>query len=274
MARNLMSLKFAISDVDGTLVNHDKKLTQPTIDAVARLQAAGVPFTIISARPPSGIAFLVEALKPTGPIAAFNGGTVIAPGGAILERHTLKRSAVEQSFAIAGQSGATPWIFAEGRWHIVDSANPHVPHEVLASAQQPVVETDMTHLFDEVDKLTWVSDDHDLLLDLQKQMRAHFGAIATIGMSQTYYLDLTHPLANKGDGVATLARIAGVDLKDVVVFGDQYNDVPMFERAGIAICMGQAPEPVKAKATYVCLSNDEDGVANAIDTILLPMLKG
>jgi hydroxymethylpyrimidine pyrophosphatase-like HAD family hydrolase len=47
----------------------------------------------------------------------------------------------------------------------------------------------------------------------------------------------------------------------------------MFERAGIAICMGQAPEPVKAKADYVCLSNDEDGVANAIDTVLLPMLR-
>lgn len=269
-----MSLKFVISDVDGTLVNKDKKLTQPTIDAVARLQAAGVLFTIISARPPSGIAFLVEALKPTGPIAAFNGGTVIAPGGAILERHTLKRSAVEHSFAIAGQSGATPWIFAEGRWHILDPGNPHVPHEVLASAQQPVVETDMTHLFDEVDKLTWVSDDHDLLVDLQTKMRASFGGIATIGMSQTYYLDLTHPLANKGDGVATLARIASVELGQVAVLGDQYNDVPMLDRAGIAIAMGQAPEPVQAHADYVTSSNDEDGVAHAIDTILLPMLKG
>ena len=268
-----MTLKFVISDVDGTLVNRDKKLTQATIDAVARLQEAGALFTIISARPPSGIAFLVDALHPTGPIAAFNGGTVIAPGGEILERHTLKRSAVEHSFAIATGSGATPWIFAEGRWHILDANNPHVPHEVLASAQKPIVETDMAHLFDEVDKLTWVSDDQELLVGLQGKMRAAFGGIATIGMSQTYYLDLTHPMANKGDGVATLARIASVDLEAVAVLGDQFNDVPMFDRAGIAVAMGQAPEPVKAKATYVSSSNDEDGVAQAIDTILLPMLK-
>lgn len=268
-----MSLRFVISDVDGTLVNKDKKLTQPTIDAVARLQAAGVPFTIISARPPSGIAWLVDALKPTGPIAAFNGGTIIAPDGSVVERRVLDRGAVEQSFAIAGQSGATPWIFAEGRWHIVDPGNPHVPHEILSSAQQPVVETDMTPLYGAVDKLTWVSDDQDLLVDLQGKMRAVFGSDATIGMSQTYYLDLTHPSANKGDGVATLARIAGVDLASVAVLGDQYNDVPMFERAGIAIAMGQAPEPVKAKATYVSSSNDEDGVAHAIDTILFPKLK-
>lgn len=269
-----MSLEFVISDVDGTLVTTTKKLTAPTIDAVARLQAAGVPFTIISARPPSGIAFLVDALHPTGPIAAFNGGTVIAPDGSIVERHRLGRDAVEQSFAIAAQSGATPWIFAEGRWHIIDPGNGHVPREILASAQQPVVERDMTHLFGEVDKLTWVSDDYDLLVDLQAKMRAAFGDEATIGMSQTYYLDLTHPLANKGDGVATLARIAGVDLATVAVLGDQYNDVPMFERAGLAIAMGQAPEPVQAKATYISSSNDEDGVARAIDTILLPMLKG
>ena len=269
-----MSLRFAISDVDGTLVNKAKQLTQPTIDAVARLQAAGVPFTIISARPPSGIAFLVDILKPTGPIAAFNGGTVIAPDGSVVERHRLDRAAVEQSFAIAGQSGATPWIFAQRRWHIMDPSNPHVPHEILASAQQPVVETDMKPLFGEVDKLTWVSDDQALLIDLQARMRGAIGGGATIGMSQTYYLDLTHPLANKGDGVATLARIADVALDAVAVLGDQYNDVPMFERAGLAIAMGQAPEPVKAEADYVSTSNDEDGVAHAIDTILLPMLKG
>jgi len=269
-----MSVRFVISDVDGTLVNSDKKLTQPTIDAVAKLQAAGVPFTIISARPPSGIAFLVDALKPTGPIAAFNGGTIIAPDGSVVERHRLDRDVVEKSFAIAGQSAATPWVFADGRWHIVDPDNPHVPHEVLASAQQPVIETDMTPLFGEVDKLTWVSDDPALLKDLHAQMDAAIGDAATIGQSQTYYLDLTSPVANKGEGVATLARTAGVDLADVAVLGDQFNDVPMFLRAGTAIAMGQAPDGVKQKAAYISTSNNEDGVAHAIETILLPMLKG
>jgi Cof subfamily protein (haloacid dehalogenase superfamily) len=267
-----MSLRFVISDVDGTLVNHDKKLTPPTIAAVADLQAKGVPFTIISARPPSGIAFLIDALKPTGPIAAFNGGTIVAPDGSVMERHVIPRDAVEKSFAIAWKSAATPWIFAEGRWHIVDPGNRHVPHEVLASAQQPVIETDMAHLYGAVDKLTWVSDDPDLLHDLQRQMVDAIGDGATIGMSQTYYLDLTHPMANKGDGVATLARTAGVDLAAVAVLGDQYNDVPMMRRAGIAIAMGQAPDPVKAEADYVSTSNDEDGVAHAIETILLPMI--
>jgi Cof subfamily protein (haloacid dehalogenase superfamily) len=268
-----MALRFVISDVDGTLVNKDKTLTRPTIDAVAQLQAAGVPFTIISARPPSGIASLVAALKPTGPIAAFNGGTIIAPDGSIVEQHRLDRDVVEKSFAIAGKSAATPWVFAGGRWHIIDKDNPHVPHEVLASAQQPVIETDMTPLFGAVDKLSWVSDEPDLLRDLHRRMDEAIGKAATIGQSQTYYLDLTHPVANKGDGVATLARTAGVDLKEVAVLGDQFNDVPMFDRAGISIAMGQAPDGVKAKADYISTSNDDDGVAHAIETILLPMIR-
>ena len=76
-----MSLRLVISDVDGTLVDHDKQLAPATVAAVARLQAAGVAFTIISARPPSGIAWLRDALHPAGPIAAFNGGTIVAPDG-------------------------------------------------------------------------------------------------------------------------------------------------------------------------------------------------
>jgi hydroxymethylpyrimidine pyrophosphatase-like HAD family hydrolase len=132
----------------------------------------------------------------------------------------------------------------------------------------------MTPLFGEVDKLTWVSDDPALLKDLHAQMDAVIGTTATVGQSQTYYLDLTSPVANKGEGVATLARTAGVDLAEVAVLGDQFNDVPMFERAGIAIAMGQAPDAVKAKAGYLSTSNNDDGVAHAIETILLPMLKG
>src|SRR5438552_2663820 len=99
-----VSPRFVISDVDGTLVTHDKKLAPATIAAVARLQAAGVPFTIISARPPSGIACLIAALKPDGPTAAFNGGTIVAPDGTVIERHKLDPAAVEASFAIAGRS--------------------------------------------------------------------------------------------------------------------------------------------------------------------------
>ena len=95
------------------------------------------------------------------------------------------------------------------------------------------------------------------------------GTQATVGRSQVYYLDVTAPRANKGDGVAALAHAAGVPLPQVAVFGDQRNDLPMFVRAGLSVAMAQGPEEVRAAATHVSTSNDEDGVAVAIDRFIL-----
>lgn len=269
-----MSLRLVISDVDGTLVDKQKRLAEATVAAVGRLQAAGVPFSLISARPPSGIAKLVARLELTGPTAAFNGGTILRPDGSILERHRMSAEVVAKSFAIAKDSAATPWVFVDGRWHAVDPDNPHVAHERIASDQEPLIETLDALPKGEADKVTWVSDDADLLRDLHARMDAAIGSDATIAQSQTYYLDLTHPKANKGDGVAALARLADIELAAVAVLGDMPNDLPMFRRAGIAIAMGQAPRDVRDAARYTSTSNDEDGVAHAIDTILLPMIKG
>src|SRR5258706_14918912 len=96
---------------------------------------------------------------------------------------------------------------------------------------------------------------------------------AMVGQSQAYYLDITAPTANKGDGVAVLAAAAGVALENVAVIGDQRNDMAMFRRAGLSIAMGQGPDEVRATAMRVTGSNDEDGVAQAIDDILLPLVR-
>jgi hypothetical protein len=272
MAPDRMSVAFVISDVDGTLVNKAKEVTDATVAAVHRLEAAGLPFSLISARPASGILWIADKLGLKGPIAAFNGGTVLEADGTVIERHVLDEAVVRQSFALAEGKGAVPWLFAGGIWHCPDTDSPHVPHEVLSAGQQPTVRQDMAPLFADVDKLTWVSDDEPMLKALEAEMKEAIGSAATIARSQTYYLDLTHPTANKGNGVETLARIAGMDLARVAVLGDQHNDLPMFARAGISIAMGQAPDDVQDKANYVSTSNDQDGVAHAIDAILLPML--
>jgi Cof subfamily protein (haloacid dehalogenase superfamily) len=273
MAFDRMSVRLVISDVDGTLVNHAKELTPETIAAVQRLRAAGLHFSLISARPPSGIAPLVTALGQTCPVAAFNGGTILDADGGVIERHVLPQDVVEGCFAIAAGSGADPWLFAGGHWYLFNIANPHVPHERIAAAQEPALIATMAALFADVDKISWVSDDPVLLARLHARMAEAYGDRATIAQSQTYYLDITHLQANKGDGVAGLARIMGVDLADVAVLGDMPNDLPMFARAGLAIAMGQAPAEVRAAARFTSTTNDDGGVAHAIDAILLPMTR-
>jgi Cof subfamily protein (haloacid dehalogenase superfamily) len=267
-----MTLRLVISDIDGTLVNRAKQLTPGTIAAVGRLRAAGLPFTLISARPPSGLMPLIEALGLTEPIGAFNGGIVFKADGTITERHLVPENVVRGMFDLAAGTDAVPWIFADGVWHARVLEGTHVEHERIASAQEPIHTIDMSPLYARVDKLSFVSDDEPMLRDLTARAQAQFGAQATIGQSQTYYLDVTHIRANKGDGIATLAATLGIDLADVAVLGDMPNDLPMFARAGISIAMGQAPEDVRSRARYTTTSNEEDGVAHAIDTILLPLI--
>ena len=269
-----MTIGLVISDVDGTLVTKNKELTAGTIAAVHRLRAAGLPFTLISARPPSGLLPLARQLGLTEPLAAFNGGTIFKADGTVTEHHIVPEDVVRGLFDLAGATSAVPWIFADGVWHARVMEGVHVEHERRASCQEPRQTIDMTPLFGRVDKLTWVSDDEPMLRDLTARAQAKFADRATIGQSQTYYLDVTHLQANKGAGIAALAHNARVALADVAVLGDMPNDLPMFARAGLAIAMGQAPADVKTAARYTTSSNEEDGVAHAIDTILLPMIGG
>ena len=130
---------------------------------------------------------------------------------------------------------------------------------------------DVSDLLDRADKITFVSDDEPVLRDLHHR-GADFHELATIVQSQTYYLDVTALAANKGAGVAALAAAADIPLEAVAALGDQANDVPMLERVGLSIAMGNAPDAVKARAAHVTEANDADGVAAAIDSLILPRI--
>ncbi|WP_254606318.1 Cof-type HAD-IIB family hydrolase [Sphingomonas bacterium] len=265
-------IALVISDVDGTLVDRDKRLSSATVDAVRRLREAGAAFTLISARPPSGVLPLVTTLGIEGPVGAFNGGTIFTPDGGTVERHVVAAEVVRGMFELAAGRPVSVWLFSEGQWHADTLDNPHVAHERIAASQEPVVLSDMSALYDKTDKLTFVSDDAAMLGALVAEGQARFGQRATIARSQTYYGDITDLAANKGTGIEALAAAHGVTLAQVAVLGDMNNDLPMFDRAGFSIAMGQASPDVKARADAVSTSNDDDGVAHAIDTLILPRL--
>lgn len=263
------AIRLVISDVDGTLVRKDKSLSPQVIAAVHRLRDAGVAFTLISARPVSGVMPLVAPLGIDIPLAAINGGIVFRPDGSVVAERRIDHEVVAGMFALAKGVAVDCWVFADNRWYASSLEGVHVEHERVASNQEPILRDDFADLYDRADKVTFVSDDAPVLKDLADRGIASFGARATIGQSQTYYLDVTDTHANKGDGITELARILGVDLAHVAVFGDMDNDIAMFRRAGLSVAMGQAPDSVKSAADFVSSSNDQDGVAHAIDAFVL-----
>lgn len=265
-----MSLRLVISDVDGTLVRSDKTLSDGVVAAVGRLEAAGLPFTLISARPPSGMLWIAEKLGLSHPMGAFNGGTILKPDGTIVAAERLDPDVAEKAMALMAGAKVALWLFAHGRWYAQDVPNTHMDHERASANAEPVMFRDAAEVEGPFDKIVAVCDDHDFLKTLDDEVARALGERATVARSQPYYLDVTAPHANKGAGIEALAKAHGIDLADVAVLGDQRNDLPMFARAGFSVAMGQGPAEVRAAASCETVSNDEDGVAHAIDEILLP----
>ena len=118
-------------------------------------------------------------------------------------------------------------------------------------------------------KIVGVSKDFELLARCERDVRAALADRASVVRSQPYYLDITHPLANKGAALSEIAKLLGVPLAEIAAIGDGGNDVAMFERSGLSIAMGNASPEVQQAADFVTESNSEDGFANAIERFIL-----
>lgn len=264
----MSSIRLVVSDVDGTLVTRDKQLTPAAIAAVHRLHTRGIPFTTVSSRPPFGMRMLCAPLKLTLPMGAFNGSTIFNPDLSLVESHTIPRDAVDVALEMLTACGAEIWLFTNDRWLVRRADTPYVARERRTIDFEPEIVGDGALPRDGICKIVGVSDDFDLLAKCEPDLKAALGKAAHAARSQNYYLDVTPPSLDKGTFVETMANRLGVTLDHVATIGDMANDLPMFLKAGISFAMGNAGDAVKKRATYTTLSNEEDGVAAAIDKIL------
>jgi Cof subfamily protein (haloacid dehalogenase superfamily) len=263
-------LRLLVSDVDGTLVTSDKRLTPASIAAAAALREAGIALALVSSRPPRGIAGLAAQLGPDILIAGFNGGAILGAGGRTHAERLVPEEAARITLAAFDRLGIDCWVFAEGDWLLRDPEGDYVPLERRTVGFGPTVVAEFTPYLGRAGKLVGVSRDHALLAECEAALQRELGARASAHRSQAYYLDVTHPEADKGHALLSLARLLGVAVGEVACIGDMTNDLPMFAVAGLAIAMGNAPAAVQAKAAAVTLSNDTDGFAAAVRDIVLP----
>src|SRR5581483_6067830 len=190
-----------VSDVDGTLVRSDKSLSPRTIEVVGKLRAAGVQFAIVSSRPPRGLKSIIEQLDIAAPVAGFNGGVIARPDLSVIASHLISPNVARRAVDAIEASGANAWVFSGDDWFIRDRNGPRVSLEVRTVKFDPTVVGDFTPALGTAAKIVAVSDDFALLTKLQDQVRALLGPDANVVRSQTYYLDITHPLANKGNAL-------------------------------------------------------------------------
>ena len=263
-------IRLLLADVDGTLVTQDKVLTDQTVAVAQELREAGITLAITSGRPPRGMSMLIAPLKLEGAIAGFNGGVFVHPDLSVIESHILDFAAAKETLQLILDQGLDAWVYTEKEWLIRDSNAPHVARETWTVKFDAKVVASFTdaHLADAV-KIVGVSDDLDRVAACEKLAQKKLGRNASAARSQPYYLDVTHPQANKGAVVLTLSKLLGIAPEQMATIGDMPNDVLMFRNSGLSIAMGNSSDEVKSQATAVTDSNQNEGFANAVRKFIL-----
>ncbi len=263
------NIRLVLCDVDGTLVTHEKVLTQRAIAAVAKLRAANIRFAITSGRPPRGMKMLNDALHLTTPISGFNGGVVVNPDYSFLSGHLLTAATAKQVIQKIREHGLDVWLYTDADWYVTDAKAPHVAREAWTVKFEPIVTDDFNAHLEHVVKLVGVSDDVELIGRAEKDLQQWGGKHISAERSQPYYLDVTHPHATKEFVVLLLSGMYKIPAEQIATIGDMPNDILMFKKSGMSIAMGNASDTVKQAAMYVTDSCDAEGFANAMEKFVL-----
>ena len=265
-------VRLVVADVDGTLVTPDKVLTPRTGAVVRAIIEAGIAFTITSGRPPLGMKPLIDDLQLQDPIAAFNGGLLVRPDLSVIREHLIPSEAAQAVIDILTKDTLDVWVYGGKDWYVKSRHGPHVDREEWTVKFPPTVVSTYESLLDRVVKIVGVNDDHDVMARCVEEVQRQLGQHVSAALSQPYYLDVTHPKANKGEVVNALSAMLAIPTAQIATIGDMPNDVLMFERSGVSIAMGNASVDVQRAATFVTTSNREKGFALAMERLVLRAL--
>jgi Cof subfamily protein (haloacid dehalogenase superfamily) len=264
------SISLFVSDVDGTVVLPDKSLDPRTIVAAQKIHEAGIALALVSARPPQGLSAVMKQLAIEGPVGAFNGGMIFEPGPRFIKESLISAAATRLAIEVMQGFGLDLWFFTRDHWFINKADGTYAQKESRTVAMTPILVEDFAPLIGQAGKIVGSSADLELVAGCEADLQHRLGENAHAKRSQAYYLDVTPPDADKGAAVDFLARFYGVACENVAVIGDMINDVPMFEKAGHSIAMGNASQEVKQKAQHVSAANVDNGWAEAVETYILP----
>jgi Cof subfamily protein (haloacid dehalogenase superfamily) len=262
-------IRLVLADVDGTLVTSAKVLAPSTIRAARALKQGGIALAITSSRPPRGLLQFIEALGIDTPTGSFNGGALVKPDLTVIAQSVLSAALAQSVVALLRGQGLDVWAYSADDWYVQDPQGPHVGREQTTVQFAPTVVDSYDGVIDRLVKLVGVTDDPVLMAAAERVTHGRFGAAVSASRSQAYYLDITHPDANKGAVATWLSAFLEIPLEHIATIGDGLNDILMFRRSGLSIAMGNASPEVKAEAVAVTSSNDEDGFAHAVDTQIL-----
>jgi Cof subfamily protein (haloacid dehalogenase superfamily) len=264
---NTNPIALVISDIDGTLITSNHEVTEATKLAAAKLYDRGVELSLASSRPPRSITPLADALKLSGPFAAFNGALVVKRDGEVLARSVIPIETIARVKAVADELGIAVWLYDELDWW-APWRDAFVDREEHTSGFSPRIEGYAERITRDANKLTVVGKP-ELVAQAEERVLGQMPNEISASRSKPRFLDVTSYGIHKGTVVVRLAAVLNIPTESVAVIGDGPNDVEMFRQAGLSIAMGQAVDEVKEAASFVTSSNDDEGWAQGIERYVL-----
>lgn len=272
-----MKYKLLVLDVDGTLTNDQKEITPHTRNALLKVQQMGVQLVLASGRPTQGIAPLAEALELHhygGYIMAFNGGRIEnCKTGEIMFRKKLDRQLL-------------PYLYREGKrngFSIISydsdsilTENPDDEYAVMEAAINKLPIRKVDNLLEAIDyepyKLMY-GGDPERILETEQRFQKHLAGVMDVYRSEPFYLELVPLHVDKGNSLHILLEKIGVKTEEIMVIGDGFADLTMMEVAGKGVAMANAQESIKLCADDVTASNNDDGVALAVEKFIISPIR-
>lgn len=261
-----MNCRLIAADIDGTLVDSNKEISPATETAVKKAQSRGAIFTISTGRSVQGLKKYLHLVKPGTPVVTYNGAVVLIPDtGEVLFEQGLGPAAAEEIILRGVSLGASVTVWSHGRLY-----SPNKDERV--EKYRRIYDTECRPIPDPaalaalgVTKVMWL-DEPERTERQQREFRLE-GVRCII--SEPGYLEFIDEGVSKAEGLKKAAEYLKVKREEVMALGDSYNDTDMLRWAGLGVAMANAEEEVKAAADRLTASNDEDGVARAIERFVL-----
>ncbi|EMW7171094.1 sugar-phosphatase [Vibrio fluvialis] len=265
--------KLIALDMDGTLLNSQKQISPRTKLAIAEAREQGIKVVLASGRPIDGMRSKLEELNIQSKddyVLYYNGSMVANVGtGEIIYQQILDGRSAKMVARLANEMGVNTHAFSQIHGLITPKTSKYTEVEAQINGLS-ITEMDFEQLEDDhpIIKAMIVAEP-ELLTRTITSLPADLHQQYTIVQSAPFFLEFLNTQSNKGVGVKAIADHLNIPASQVICMGDAENDHHMLQYAGMGIAMANAMEETKRIADYITLSNDEDGVATAIEKFAL-----
>lgn len=268
-----MDYKLLALDLDGTLTNSKKEITPRNKEVLLHAQLQGIRLILASGRPTYGIAPLADELEMErfgGYILSYNGGEIIDwKTKEILYANILPDSIIPNLYESANRHKLTILTYDKACIITEKPDDEYVQKEAFLNKMQVHASKDfLADIHLPLPKCLIVGNP-EKLLDIEAELSVLMQGLINVYRSEPYFLEVVPLGIDKAQSLAVLLGKLNMKQEELIAIGDGYNDLSMIRYAGLGIAMGNAQDPVKKAAGHTTLSNDEDGVAVAVEKYFL-----